>query len=78
MPDRSTPSFLITARLTAEGIAVSIGPVGDAYGKALMESAVGLYKTELIKRRRPRKGPGGVKLATAEWGGLVQQLPPPQ
>ncbi|CAM3860517.1 hypothetical protein GCM10009799_04870 [Nocardiopsis rhodophaea] len=60
-------SFLLTAHLAAEGIAASIGSVGDAYDNALMESAVGLYKTELIKPRRPWKTLGEVELATAEW-----------
>ena len=60
-------SFLLTAHLAGEGIAASIGSVGDAYDNALMESAIGLYKTELIKPRRPWKTLGGVELATAEW-----------
>ncbi|MET8117337.1 integrase core domain-containing protein, partial [Streptomyces prasinus] len=33
----------------------------------LMESQLGLYKTELIKPRRPWHGPPDVALATAEW-----------
>lgn len=32
-----------------------------------MESAIGLYKTELIKPRRPWKTLGEVEIATAEW-----------
>ncbi|MEV6749591.1 hypothetical protein ACFVZJ_11415 [Streptomyces sp. NPDC058322] len=35
------------------GIAASIGSVGDAYDNALMESAIGLFRTELIKPGRP-------------------------
>ncbi|MFI9612079.1 integrase core domain-containing protein [Streptomyces sp. NPDC052023] len=38
--------------------------VGDAYDNALMESTIGLFKTELTKPRRPFSG---VELATAEW-----------
>lgn len=41
--------------------------MGDAYDNALMESAIGLFKTELIKPGRPWKGLGEVELATAEW-----------
>lgn len=34
---------------------------------ALMESTIGLFKTELIKPRRPWKTLSQVELATAEW-----------
>ncbi|MET8116414.1 integrase core domain-containing protein [Streptomyces prasinus] len=44
-----------------------MGTVGDALDNALMESQLGLYKTELIKPRRPWHGPPDVALATAEW-----------
>ncbi|WP_307852270.1 integrase core domain-containing protein [Streptomyces sp. b94] len=47
---------------------VSIGAVGDAQDNALMESQVGLYKTELIKPREPWHGLPDVELAAAEWG----------
>ena len=49
------------------GIAASIGTVGDALDNALMESTIGLYKTELIKPRRPWQRSPDVELATAEW-----------
>ncbi|NYV72759.1 transposase [Streptomyces sp. UH6] len=45
----------------------SIGTVGDALDNALMESQIGLCKTELIKPRKPWHGLPGVELATAEW-----------
>ena len=32
-----------------------------------MESQIGLYKTELIKPRKPWRGLADVELATAEW-----------
>lgn len=32
-----------------------------------MESRIGLYKTELIKPRRPRHGLADIELGTAEW-----------
>ncbi|WP_328904658.1 DDE-type integrase/transposase/recombinase (plasmid) [Streptomyces sp. NBC_00441] len=60
-------SFRPAEHLDAAGIAASIGPVGDAYENALMESTIGLFKTELIKPQRPRKTPSQVELATAEW-----------
>jgi transposase InsO family protein len=38
-------SIHFTEHLALEGIAPSIGSVGDAYDNALMESVIGLYKT---------------------------------
>jgi putative transposase len=46
-------SFRLAEHLDIAGIAASIGSVGDAYDNALMESTIGLFKTELIKPRRP-------------------------
>ena len=60
-------SFALAEHLDREGIAASIGSVGDAYDNALMESTIGLFKTELIKPRRPWKTLSDVELATAEW-----------
>ena len=60
-------SFRLAAHLADEGIAASIGTVGDALDNALMESAIGLYKTELIKRLGPWRTLTDVELATAEW-----------
>jgi len=60
-------SFRLAAHLAVEGIAASIGSVGDAYDNALMESTIGLYKTELIKRRGPWRTLTDVEIATAEW-----------
>ncbi len=60
-------SFRLTEHLDAAGIAASIGSVGDAYDNALMESTIGLFKTELIKPRRPGKTLSDVELATAEY-----------
>jgi putative transposase len=60
-------SFRFTTHLLAAGIDASIGTVGDALDNALMESAIGLYKTELIKRRGPWRSLAEVELATAEW-----------
>jgi putative transposase len=60
-------SFRLATHLALEDIAGSIGTVGDAYDNALMESAIGLYKTELIKLRGPWRTLAEVELATAEW-----------
>ncbi|MEV3927509.1 IS3 family transposase [Actinomadura coerulea] len=60
-------SFRFTTHLVAAGIDASIDTVGDALDNALMESAIGLYKTELIKPRGPWKNLTGVELATAEY-----------
>jgi len=60
-------SFRFTAHLLQAGIDASIGSVGDALDNALMESTIGLYKTELIKPRGPWRSLADVELATAEW-----------
>jgi putative transposase len=60
-------SFRFTTHLLAAGIDASIGTVGDALDNALMESQIGLYKTELIKPRGPWRSLADVELATAEW-----------
>jgi putative transposase len=60
-------SFRFTTHLVTAGIDASIGSAGDAYATALMESAIGLYKTRLIKPRRPWRTLTDVELATAEW-----------
>jgi len=58
-------SFAFTAHLIEAGIDASIGTVGDALDNALMESTIGLYKTELIKKAGPWKSLADVELATA-------------
>jgi putative transposase len=60
-------SFRFATHLVDAGIDASIGTVGDALDNALMESTIGLYKTELIKPRRPWRSLAQVELATAEW-----------
>jgi putative transposase len=50
------------------GIAGSIGSVGDALDNALMESTIGLFKTELVDRHdRSWTGRNELERATAEW-----------
>ncbi len=58
-------SIAFTAHLAAEGIVASIGTVGDALDNALMESAIGLYKAELIARRGPWRDLAHVEMETA-------------
>jgi putative transposase len=60
-------SFAFTQRLIDAGADPSIGSVGDGYDNALAETTIGLYKTELINRRRPWKTIAQVELATLEW-----------
>jgi putative transposase len=64
-------SILLTEHLALEGIAASIGSVGDAYDNALMETINGLYKTECIRTTvfhdRPYKTIADVEYATASW-----------
>jgi putative transposase len=60
-------SFKPAEHLDREHIAASIGSVGDAYDNTLMESTIGLCKTELIKPQRPWRTLADVELATAKW-----------
>jgi putative transposase len=54
-------------RLAEAGITASTGTVGDSYDNALAETINGLYKTELVKPRKPWKTIDQVEFATAEW-----------
>jgi len=45
----------------------SVGSRGDSYDNPLAESTIGLYKTELIRRRGPWRGLDHLELATLEW-----------
>lgn len=60
-------SIAFTDRLLEAGIDASVGSVGDAYDNALAESAIGLYKTELIWRRSSWRTFEQVEYATMEW-----------
>jgi putative transposase len=60
-------SLAFTEALADAGIAGSIGSVGDALDNALMESTIGLYKTELIDRQRSWTGRAAVERETAAW-----------
>jgi putative transposase len=56
-----------TERLAEAGIEPSVGSVGDSYDNALAESVIGLFKTEVIRRRGPWRGLEDVEFATLEW-----------
>lgn len=60
-------SIRYTERLALEGAVTSVGAKGDSYDNALAETVMGLYKTELIRRRGPWRTADQVELATAEW-----------
>lgn len=66
-------SLALTESLEALGMRSSIGSVGDAYDNALAESAIGLYKTELIRRRGPWRTLGRRRDRDPGMGRLVQQ-----
>jgi len=60
-------SVRFTERLLEERIDPSIGVVGDAHDNSLAESINGLYKTELIKPRRPWRNAAQVSADTAAY-----------
>ena len=60
-------SIRYTERLAEVGIEPSVGSVGDSYDNALAESIIGLYKTEVIRRRGPWRHLEAVEFATLEW-----------
>ncbi len=60
-------SIRYTERLAEAGIEPSVGSRGDSYDNALAETIIGLYKTEVIRKRGPWRGLDDVELATLEW-----------
>jgi transposase InsO family protein len=60
-------SIRYTERLAEAGAVTSVGSRGDSFDNALAETIIGLYKTELIRRRGPWKGMDEVEYATLEW-----------
>ncbi len=60
-------SIRYSERLSAAGIAPSVGSCGDIYDNALAETINGLYKAETIHHRAPWKTRESVELATLEW-----------
>jgi putative transposase len=60
-------SIRYTERLLGAGIEPSVGSVGDSYDNALAETIIGLFKTEVIRRRGPWRSLEAVEYATLEW-----------
>ena len=60
-------SIRYTERLAEAGAVTSVGSRGDSFDNALAETIIGLYKTELIRRRGPWKGIDDLEYATLEW-----------
>jgi putative transposase len=60
-------SIRYTERLAEAGAVTSVGSRGDSYDNALAETTIGLYKTELIRRRGPWRSIDDLELATLEW-----------
>jgi putative transposase len=56
-----------TERLAEAGIEPSVGSKGDSYDNAMAESVIGLFKTEVIRRRGPWRTLEDVEFATLEW-----------
>ena len=67
--DRGTQylSMRYTERLADADIAPSVGSRGDAYDNALAESVIGLFKTEVIRRKGPWRALEAVEFATLAW-----------
>jgi transposase InsO family protein len=60
-------SIRYTEHLAEAGIEPSVGSVGDSYDNALAETIIGLFKTEVIRRRGPWRSVEAVEFATLEW-----------
>ncbi len=60
-------SIRYTERLADAGLEPSVGSVGDSYDNALAETINGLYKAEVIHRRRSWRSLEEVEWATLRW-----------
>ena len=60
-------SIRYSDRLDEASIEPSVGSRGDSYDHALAESIIGLYKTEVIRRRGPWRHAEAVEFATLDW-----------
>lgn len=60
-------SIRYSERLAEAGIESSVGTTGNSYDNALAETVIGLYKTEVIRRRGPWRSFEDVEFATLEW-----------
>jgi len=55
------------SRRKVKATRASVGSTGDSYDNALAETVIGLYKTEVIRRRGPWRHAEAVEFATLEW-----------
>jgi putative transposase len=60
-------SIRYTERPLEAGIEPSVGSVGDSDDDALAETVIGLFRTEVIRRRGPWRSLEAVEYATLEW-----------
>jgi transposase InsO family protein len=60
-------SIRYTERLAEAGAVTSVGSRGDSFDNAPAETTIGLYKTEVIRRRGLWRGLDDLELATLEW-----------
>ena len=60
-------SIRYTERLAEAGAVTSVESKGDSYDNAMAESVIGLYKTELIRRKGPWRSLDDLEFATMEW-----------
>jgi len=60
-------SFRYSKRLGDAKIQPSVGRVGDSYDNAMAETAIGLFKTQVIHQCGPWRGLKDVEFATLEW-----------
>src|SRR3712207_1634123 len=56
-----------TERLLEAGIGPPVGSVGDSHDNALAETVIGLFKTEVIRRRGPWRNLETVEFAALDW-----------
>jgi putative transposase len=56
-----------TDRLADAALAPSVGNRGDSYDNAFAESVIGLFKTEVIRRRGPWRTLEAMEFATLAW-----------
>lgn len=60
-------SIRYSERLAEAGVEPSVGSTGDSYDNALAETIIGLFKTEVIRRRGPWRNIDAVEYAVLEW-----------
>jgi putative transposase len=56
-----------TERPAMADIEPSVGSIGDSYDNAFVETVIGQFKTEVIRRRGPRRPIDAVEFALHEW-----------